>query len=415
MPGQIVRLQLDTFTFGGEAMGRLPDGRALFVPFALPGETVTARLREEKPGYARADLIDIEEPCALRIAPRCRHFQSCGGCHYQHLPYAEQLKAKQAILRDQLVRIGKIENPPMRPIVPSPLEFGYRNSVQFHLDRQGKLGFKAAASDTLVSISECHLLEPALSQAWPQLDFEAMPQLERIHLRLGTADDLMLILESSSSDTPDLTIEELPLSVVHLAAGEALVLAGSRAVAMQVHGRLFQVSAGSFFQVNTPMAEALVDGLLQGLARHTRLDASATVLDVYCGVGLFSAFLAPQVGRLVGIESSPSAVEDFTVNLDEFEHVEIYEDLAENVLPQLELHQPQAVVVDPPRAGLNRRALEALLQMQPGVLAYISCDPATLARDGRKLAEGGYRLAEITPFDLFPQTYHIESLSFWVK
>lgn len=135
-----------------------------------------------------------------------------------------------------------------------------------------------------------------------------------------------------------------------------------------------------------------------------------TILDVYCGVGLFSAFLAPNVKRLIGIESSPSACEDFVINLDEFDNVELYEALAEDALPVLDIH-PEVILVDPPRAGLDRRALDAILALKPRTLAYVSCDPSTLARDARRLIAGGYHLKQVTPFDMFPQTYHIESIS----
>ncbi len=135
-------------------------------------------------------------------------------------------------------------------------------------------------------------------------------------------------------------------------------------------------------------------------------------MDVYCGVGLFSAFIAPRVGRLIGIEASPSAAEDFTANLDEFDHVELYEAPAELVLPELEV-QPAAVLVDPPREGIDRRAMDGLLKLRPPVLVYVSCDPSTLARDAKRLHAAGYRLEQVTPFDLFPQTYHIESISCW--
>jgi len=144
------------------------------------------------------------------------------------------------------------------------------------------------------------------------------------------------------------------------------------------------------------------------------LAPGVTLLDVYCGVGLFSAFLAGRVGRLIGIEVSPAACRDFAVNLDEFDNVELYEAPAEDVLPSLEV-QPDIVLVDPPRAGLERRALEAILDRGPATLAYVSCDPSTLARDAARLLAGGYRLVEVTPFDLFPQTASIESISLFQK
>ena len=181
---------------------------------------------------------------------------------------------------------------------------------------------------------------------------------------------------------------------------------------MEVLDKTFQVSAGSFFQVNTEMAAKMVGHILERLPEYQTLSPEITMVDVYCGVGLFSAFLAPHVGRLIAIEANPSAASDFEVNLDAFDHVELYEAPAGRALPHLDM-RPDLVLVDPPRAGIDRYALDALLKLMPPVLVYISCDPATLARDARRLTKGGYRLEKITPFDLFPQTYHIESISFW--
>lgn len=420
----LLEVKLSALAYGGDALGRLPDGRMAFVPFALPGEIARVRPMAEKRGHVRGELVEILQAAPERITPTCRHFGMCGGCHYQHLAYPDQLTAKTAILREQLERIGGLKEPTIGPAVPSPQPFYYRNHVQFHLTPQGKLGYTraqlgaASANDPVFAIQECCLPETAINAVWPQLDFEVIPGLERIGLRLGVEDDLQLILESSEVEAPEFNVEGMSLSAVHLGPAGALVLAGSPSVSMQItekqftRQRLFQVSAGSFFQVNTSLAECMVSHILKYLAESSLLSVQTTVLDVYCGVGLFSAFLAEHVGRVVGIEASPSACEDFTVNLDEFDHVELYEATAEEVLPRLSLI-PQVVLVDPPRAGIGQRALDGLLALQAPTLIYISCDPATLARDARRLAAGGYHLHQITPFDLFPQTYHIESISIW--
>lgn len=400
-------VNLTTLVYGGEALGRLPDGRAVFVPFGLPGEIVRIRLVDERRGFARAELVEILAPSPERVKPLCRHFGACGGCHYQHLPYSAQLKAKSLILQDQLERIGKLENIPIQPIVPSPEAFYYRNHIQFHLTQDGKLGFHSMRSQDVMAIQECHLPEETINTIWPQLEFEPLEDLERIGLRAGL-DDIQLILESSNIQAPEMSVEELTMSVVHLSPAGPLVMAGSEAVFIEVSGRPFRVSAGSFFQVNTAMAEKMVEHLLQNLNLHQDM----IVLDVYCGVGLFSAFLAPRVGQLVGIESAPSAADDFVENLDEFENVTLYEAAAEDVLPVLDLH-PDIILVDPPRSGLEPRALDGLLGLKPPMLVYVSCDPATLGRDAKRLITAGYSLLKITPFDLFPQTYHIESISFW--
>jgi 23S rRNA (uracil1939-C5)-methyltransferase len=410
-------LTLTTLTYGGDCLGRLPDGRACFVPYALPNERVRVRLIEEKRGHVRAELVEIITPSPDRIQPRCPHHFAiknqnseisnyCGGCHYQHLPYPSQLAAKTAILRDQLERIGHIANPPVQPIIASPSEWNYRNHIQFHLSPEGKLGFEGRGG--ILPLRECHLPEAALNEIWPQLDLAPTPGLERIGLRLGSDDDVLLTLESA--EPLEFDVEDLPISAVQVGPGGSMVLAGSNYTFMDVWGRGFRVSAESFFQVNTPMAALMVEHLLA----HLPLSPGATLLDVYCGVGLFSAFLAPRVGKLIGIELSETACDDFAFNLDEFDNVDLYQSAAEDVLPSLEAH-PDVIVIDPPRAGLTPLARQAIIKLAAPHLAYISCDPATLARDARHLIEGGYRLRQITPFDLFPQTYHIESISFWER
>lgn len=368
------------------------------------------RLVEEKRGHARAELLEVLQPSPDRISPPCRHFGKCGGCHYQHIAYERQLEMKTAILRDQLERIGKLSAPPVDPCVPSPVIYNYRNHLQLQLTPDGQLGFYQVDGRQILAIEECLLPEAPIVEVWPQLSFEALPELERIALRLGENDDLQVVLESADPQPPEISVEDLPVSVVHLSPAGSLVLAGSEAVFIEVLGRPFRVSAGSFFQMNTAMAAAMVEHLLS----HTVFRKNMTVLDAYCGVGLFSAFIAPHVGQLIGIEASPSACEDFAINLDEFENVAIYEAPVEEALPNLSL-KPDLIVIDPPRPGIDRKAMDSILAQSAAQLVYISCDPATLASDARRLADGGYRLSKVTPFDLFPQTYQIESISFWER
>ena len=403
-----IEVELTTLVYGGDALGRLPDGRAVFVPYALPGERVRVRLVEEKRGHARAELVEILRASPDRIAPHCVHFAACGGCHYQHLSYEKQLEYKTGILREQLERIAGI-SPEIRPIVPSPQPWHYRNAVQFSLTPEGHLGYQRAGSHSVVPISECHLPENALNELWPQLSFEPDSGIQRVELRSGVDEEVLITLEGDDPQPPPFEVD-FPVSVVHIGPAGAMVLAGDDHISMEILGRPFQVTAGAFFQVNSAQAEAMVRHIL-ALIPDAPLH---TALDVYCGPGLFSAFLAPKVERLVGIELSPEACADFAVNLDEFDHVELYQGLAEQILPSLKI-QAGLVVVDPPRSGLERPALEALIRLAAPLLIYVSCDPATLARDTRRLLEGGYRLQQVTPFDLFPQTYAIESISVFAK
>jgi 23S rRNA (uracil1939-C5)-methyltransferase len=406
---KIHEMTLTTLTYGGEAMGRLQDGRAIFIPFGLPGERVSVRLTDEKKNFARGEIIEILVASPDRIEARCKHFGECGGCHYQNLSYEKQLTAKTEILIDQLKRIGKIENPPVKPMVASPNPWNYRNHVQFSLDREGKLGFQKSNSNRVIPITECHMPEASINDFWSQLEFEPETNIERVSLRAGVDDDLLVVLESESPETPELEIEA-GISIAHVYEENTVVIAGNDHIVISVLDRDFKISAASFFQVNTAMAEKMVQHLLTCLP----VSLSTTLLDVYCGVGLFSAFFAPKCGRVIGIESSESSCEDFAVNLDEFDNVELYEGFAEEILQHLEI-QPDIVLVDPPRAGLDKQVIDGIFNLNPQMIAYVSCDPSTLARDAARLINAGYKLKEVTPFDLFPQTYHIESISIFER
>src|SRR5258706_14560149 len=400
---------LTTLTYGGEAMGRLEDGRSVFIPFGLPGELVSVRLTDEKKNFARGEIIEILEPSKDRIPPKYKHFGECGGCHYQNLPYEKQLIAKTETLIDQLKRIGKIENPPVKPMVTSPNSWNYRNHVQFSLARDGKLGFQMPNSNRVIPITECHMPEAPINDFWPQLEFEPETNIERVSLRAGVDDDLLMVLESESPEPPELEIEA-GISIAHVYEEHTVVIAGNDHVVIRVLDRDFKVSAASFFQVNTAMAEKMVEHLLANLP----VTQSTTLLDVYCAVGLFSAFFAPKCKAVIGIESSESSCEDFAVNLGEFDNVELYEGFAEEILQHLEI-QTDIVLVDPPRAGLDKQVIDGILNLNPQMIAYVSCDPSTLARDAARLINAGYKLNEVTPFDLFPQTYHIESISIFER
>ncbi len=413
-------LIITALTHAGEGVGRLDD-RAVFVPFALPGETVRVELLEVKKNFARGKLREVLIAAPERVAPRCpHHFQldppagpglgqrgpACGGCQLQHLSYAAQLAFKQQIVREQLQRIGGFAEGAVdvRPTLPAPNPYYYRNHAQFALTPEGQLGLMATASHLVIPIRECHQIEPALGGLFPHIALDAaeLPQMERLTLRAG-ADGEALVVFEGAPEAPEVELD-LPVSVAALRAdGTALTLAGHDYLLMEVRGRPFRVSAGAFFQVNTAQAEALVGLVLDALA----LKGGETVLDLYSGVGLFSAFIAPLAGSVIGIEAYPTAVADAAVNLDEFDNVEIYEASVEHTLPALQ-GPFDAAVLDPPRAGCAPAALDALLAAQVARIVYVSCDAATLARDLKRLVAGGYRLVSVQPVDMFPQTHHVE-------
>ncbi|MEK6256614.1 MAG: hypothetical protein N2C13_04760, partial [Chloroflexota bacterium] len=278
----------------------------------------------------------------------------------------------------------------------------------FNLDASGNLGFQKWRTNQVIAIEECFLPDKTLLDLWQQLDIGEDSQVDRLGLRIGREEDTMLILQNESEDPPEMNMN-IPVSVVHLGPSGASVLGGSDHIQMEVLGRNFRVSAGSFFQVNNAMTEKMIAHLLDLLP----LDQNTTLVDAYCGVGLFSTFLAPKVGTLIGIESSPSACDDFIENIEEFDNTTLYQGDVEEVLHDLE-EQADIIVVDPPRAGLAPEVIDAITIIhKPKMLAYVSCDPATLSRDAKRLTIGGYELKQVTLFDLFPQTYHIESISIW--
>ena len=400
-----VDVRLDRLVYGGDAIGRLPDGRAVFVPFTLPGELVRVRLVEEKPRYTRAELLEVLEPSPGRVTPRCLHYAYCGGCHYQHMSYTDQLEAKSAIVQEQLERIGGMKHLPTVDLLEAPQSWYYRNHIQFHLTRDGKLGFQKSHSNQTFSIRECHLPEAAISQLWPKIEIEPIPGLERISVRCGKDDDLIIVLESTDPQALEFSVEDLTVSMLHQGPGGSFVMAGSDHILMEISGKDFWVSGASFFQVNTRQAEAMVSYIMENLPA----DGTMSILDLYCGVGLFSAFLAPKVKSLVGVEISPEACADFTINLDDYDHVSLYEASVEDVCNSVSFN-PDVIIMDPPREGLGKKTLIGILSQGAPRLVYISCDPATMARDARQLVDGGYELTKIALLDMFPQTYHVETV-----
>jgi len=400
---------IQALVYEGGGFGRLPDGRAVFVPFVMPNEKVRIGIIEEHAGYAHAELLEIENSHPRRQTARCAHFGICGGCHYQHIPYDLQLEFKRDIFAEQLERIARISHPKIEKVVPTQQPWDYRNAIQFQVSPLGELCYSMARDQSLFAVQECHLPMKALNDLWPRLQFEKGAFGGRLELRQNAEKDVLLVLDVENQETPALE-SQANLSVVALAGEEQVVLAGDDHLLMQIRGRELRVSAGSFFQVNFSAAEAL----LQEVRALVERLGCRRLLDVYCGVGFFSVFLADQVAQVAAVESNPFACHDFAQNLDEFDHVSLYQGSAEEVLPILKFPADVAIL-DPPRAGVRPAALRALIAMQPAFLIYVSCNPATLARDARHLVSAGYDLSASVLLDIFPQTYHMESVNLFTR
>lgn len=407
MTDDTFELTLDEMVHGGQALGRHA-GRAIFVPYAIPGERILARLTDDRGRYAFAAGATLLEPSPHRVEPRCPHFGpgGCGGCHFQHIDYAAQPGYKRDVVIDQLTRIGGFSDPVVHPTLPSPDAWAYRHHATFHVDAEGSLCFVGTDNQTLIPIEECHIIRPELLDLFYELNLDGIPELDRVRLQSGSDGDLMAILSTRDDEAPELEVT-LPVSINFLLSdNEPVNLIGASHVTYAVRGRRFRVTAGGFFQVNLPQAAALVDLVLARLD----LRGGELVLDLYAGVGLFTAFIAERASLVTSIESYPPAVTDADENLADLDNIDLIEGNVEDVLPDLE-GPFDAAVLDPPRTGLDVRALDALVAHAPGRIVYVSCEPSTLARDAKRLVKHGYRLVDVQPVDMFPQTYHIECVA----
>ncbi len=290
------------------------------------------------------------------------------------------------------------------------LAFGYRNHVQFTRAADGRLGFRQGSSHEITPIDHCLLLEDRLDALYAALGLE-WPELTGVSLRTGVyTGQSLIVLETAGADLPELELD-LPAACVLRSSHGVQPLIGEPWIEELVAGRRYRISAESFFQINTVGAEALVE-VVRGFAE---LRPGGVLLDAYCGVGLFALALSDVAGEVIGIESSSSACEDFAHNAGEQAHVSLHEGAVEDVLPALRAQDQRVdvAVMDPPRAGAGEQVISALSELQPRRIVYVSCDPATLARDAAHLTGHGYRLVEAQPVDLFPQTFHIETVALW--
>jgi 23S rRNA (uracil1939-C5)-methyltransferase len=362
------------------------DGRTLFIEYGIPGETVVAELERERAGVFHGRVVEVLEASPDRVEPACVYFGECGGCQWQHIAYARQLQLKREIVRTQLRRIGGFAEPPVSPALGAENPWGYRNHIRFTAKSQGEIGFVRRGTHRFLRIDECKIADPWINQALPRLQGHGSG-LHQVAIRRGVRTGEVMIQPDVSGIDPTMPS---PAKFYH----EELL------------GHRFRISGASFFQTNTPQAERLIS-----LVRE-KLDPQPgdTLADAYAGVGTFAVALAPLVARVIAIEESASAVEDAAVNTADSPNIEYHQGKVEDVLPAIE-ERIDCLILDPPRLGAHPGAIAAVLAARPERIAYVSCDPATLARDLRLLAAGGYELLDVTPVDMFPQTYHIECVA----
>ncbi len=423
-----VTLEIEKLVYGGDGLARR-EGVIYFVPFVLPGEQVRARPVDARKNFVRAQIVEILRPSPSRAIPPCRYFTACGGCQYQHIEYERQLEAKSEILRETLSRLGHVQWDGPVELHPSQ-PFGYRNRAQWKVrqvyaagpeSREEKgslaLGYFHSGSNQLCAVNECAVLAPPLDETLATLQAEIgsggmPPSLHEISA--FAAPDGALLLNALFAELPNapqrLTRrlrEAVPAArsvLLRETAGERMELDGPGYLQYETAGNSYQVGHMSFFQVNRFLVEPMVETVTAGRA-------GGLALDLYAGVGLFSVPLARGFERVVAVEADPAAARDLEANLKAGGNA------AQAVNAETETflanwkEKPDLVVLDPPRAGVPAEALAALAGLRPDRIHYLSCDPSTLARDLGELGKAGYRIAELHLFDVFPQTFHIETLA----
>lgn len=444
--GQLVEIAIADLNDTGEGVGRFQQ-RVVFVPDTVPGDQAFVRLLHVKPQYAIGKLHQLLEPSPHRIRPHCIVADKCGGCQWQHIEYSYQLEAKRNLVIQALERIGGITSACVATVISTGQPFGYRNKVTYPLGMSAsgkiKAGYYRKGSHQLVNLNQCPVqdnrLNPLLAeikldiqqQGWRAYD-EKSHQGEVRHLSLRIArrtGEILLTLVVKSGNLPGceqqaqkwlqrypnlvgVCININPARSNVIFGSQTRCLAGRPYVKEEFAGLVFQLGADTFFQVNTEAAEAL----LQTIASQLNLQGNELLIDAYCGIGTFTLPLARLVKQALGLEVQAAAVELAKQNAqaNNLTNVEFYAGKVEKLLPTIGA-TADIVLLDPPRKGCDLAVLKTLLQTQPQRIVYISCKPATLARDLKILCQGGYQLLRVQPVDFFPQTSHVECAAFLVR
>ena len=418
-----MNLTIEKLVYGGDGLARLPEGKTVFMPFVLPQEEISATIVQEKSSFARATADQVLKPSPYRVPPQCPYFAACGGCHYQHSGYTAQLENKRAILKETLLRNGKLEWKG-EIITHSGEPWGYRNRSRLKV-RSGAdfaIGYHRMGSHDLLAVKQCPISSPAinriLTHLWEMGEAGKVPAgISEIEFFADHADTKMVLEIYLAPDAPEMREFAAALQAkapeikgiaffVENAGSEPgnqqpQYTVGDAALPYQVGEKAFRVSAGSFFQVNRYLVRELVQTVVGDF--HGRI-----ALDLYAGVGLFATHLSKRFDQVFAVESAPVSATDLQANA--IKNVVPVLSTAEGFLPRCINMQPELVVVDPPRAGLGAKATQLLAALRVKRIVYVSCDPATLARDTKLFLETGYHVEEVHMVDLFPQTFHIESV-----
>lgn len=428
-----MRLSIERLAYGGDGVSVAPDGRTVFVPSTCPGDVVEAEVIADKGRYLKARALEIVEPSPDRVEPVCPYFGSCGGCQWQHISYEKQLEWKRRAVEDALAHIGHV-SAEVQPPVPSPSKYGYRNKIELLPGSAGtplSMGFARLGSSDVVPVRSCALLPSersglpaAVTGALRFVSGRTDTSISRVAIRVASDGETEVDVWTPPSAFPrslaaktisDATGARTVTRVVARGPSSARdvrkveVLTGPGHWTERLGGDRYVVSAPSFFQVNTLAAERL-RSLVVDMAREL---ASVSVVDAYAGVGTFTLPLA-RLADVTAIESSSYALADLRRNLERarLSAAAVPGDAARALA---EVRGVDLALVDPPRTGLSADALRAVIATGTPHVLYVSCDPTTLARDAARLADAGFRLERVVPVDLFPQTYHVETVALFSR
>ena len=441
--GNLVELEITDISNDGNGVGRI-DNHVVFVPDTLTGDRLKARLVRVKKKYSQGKLQELISPSPERIRPRCIVADKCGGCQWQHVDYQYQLVAKRNLVIQTLQRIGGFSNPPVLEVIASN-ELGYRNKATYPLSISAtgtlQAGYYQKGSHKLVNLNQCPIQDPRLNQLLAEIKQDlqklGLPiyneknhqgALRHLGLRIGAnTGEMLLTLVSKDRNLPGIEeqaqvwLQRYP-NLVGVALnynphggnvifGKDTFLLGGRLYLKEIFaGLTLHLRPETFFQVNTPVAEALLDKIFTQL----NLTGNEVVVDAYCGIGTFTLPLAQKVQQVIGIESQATAVQQAQINakLNHIINVQFLKGKAEKLFPQLDV-KPDLVFLDPPRKGCQREVIDVLLTLKPSRLVYVSCQSPSLARDLSLLCQDGvYQLTVVQPADFFPQTPHIECVAF---
>ena len=444
--GNRIELTLENLALGGEAIARVDGGMVVFVRGGIPGDRGIVEIIKRKRKFATGKLVELLEPSPQRVEPRCEYFGRCGGCKWQYLTYEDQLKFKKQQVAEALTHIGKVHDVPVNDIIGMESPWYYRNKMEFTFGTEEDEGIilgqhYAGRWDKLIDLQNCYLQSEDCVEifnlcrdfarkqnltAFSTLTEEGQGLLRHVVVREGKhTGDIMVNIVTSGEYFPQMDrfvrylIAGVPriTSIIHTInrrkgqssqGQEEHLLYGDPVIKETINDLSFEISAKSFFQTNTIQTEKLY----QTIQRMADVDENGEAVDLYCGTGSIALHLAPKAKMVYGIELIEEAVLNANQNAErnKIDNVSFHCGEAQKIIPQVISGSPALIVVDPPRAGLSKKVVGHILNADPRQVIYVSCNPATLARDISMLLEGDYEIQEVQPIDMFPHTYHIETV-----